>query len=57
MYVLVPVITYSSPRCTALVVIARMSVQAPGSVIPMPATHSPLSTCGRYRAFCSAFEQ
>ncbi|MCY1466127.1 hypothetical protein D9M71_843740 [compost metagenome] len=54
MKVLEPLMTYSSPSSTAVVFTPWRSEPAPGSVIAMAVTISPLTSFGRYLCFSSS---
>ena len=54
MNVFAPLITYSSPRRTARVLMACRSEPAPGSVMAIAPTSSPLAMRGSQRCFCSS---
>ncbi|MCY1382557.1 hypothetical protein D9M69_705910 [compost metagenome] len=54
MKVLEPLMTYSSPSSTAVVFTPCRSEPAPGSVMAMAVTISPLTSFGRYLSFSSS---
>ena len=56
-YCLVPFKIYLLPFLTATVDIPNTSVPAPGSVIPIPAIHSPVMTFDKYLFLCSSLEE
>ncbi|SKZ12444.1 Uncharacterised protein [Mycobacteroides abscessus subsp. abscessus] len=55
MKVFAPVMAYSSPSRTARVLMACRSDPVPGSVMAMAPIHSPETSLGIHRFFCSSF--
>ena len=56
MNVLEPLMTYSSPSLTAVVLMPCRSEPVPGSVIAIAVIISPVQNFGNQRAFCSSVQ-